>query len=64
MNSVFTALCGLVNFTPPWIMLGVFGAIILLVVFIIALKGVKRKFFRVLIYILVGLIPTAYIVKL
>ncbi len=61
MNSVFTALCGLVNFTPPWIMLGVFGAIILLVVFIIALKGVKRKFFRVLIYILVGLIPTAYI---
>ena len=64
MNSVFTALCGLVNFMPPWIMLGVFGAIILLVVFIIALKGVKRKFFRVLIYILVGLIPTAYIVYL
>ena len=64
MNSVFTALCGLVNFTPPWIMLGVFGAIILLVIFIIALKGVKRKFFRVLIYILVGLIPTSYIVYL
>ena len=64
MNSVFSALCGTVNFMPPWIMLGVFGAIILLIVFIIALKGVKRKFFRVLIYILAGLIPTSYLVYL
>lgn len=64
MNSVFTALCGTVNFMPPWIMLGVFGAIILLIVLIIALKGVKRKFFRVLIYILAGLIPTSYLVYL
>ena len=64
MNNVISALCGFINFMPPWIMLGVFGAIILLIVFIIALKGVKRKFFRVLIYILVGLIPTSYIVYL
>lgn len=64
MNNVLTALCGIINFMPPWIMLGVFGAIILLIVFIIALKGVKRKFFRVLIYILVGLMPFAYLVYL
>lgn len=64
MNNLVSALCGTVNFMPPWIMLIVFGAIILLIVLIIALKGVKRKFFRVLIYILAGLIPTAYLVYL
>ena len=59
MNNVIAALCGTVNFMPPWIMLGVFGAIILLIAIIIALKGVKRKFFRVLVYVLAGLIPTS-----
>ena len=64
MNNVIAALCGTVNFMPPWIMLGVFGAIILLIAIIIALKGVKRKFFRVLVYVLAGLIPTSYLVYL
>jgi len=42
MNNVISALCGTVNFMPPWIMLGVFGAIILLIVLFIAFKGIKR----------------------
>ncbi len=42
MNNVISALCGTVNFMPPWIMLGVFGAIILLIVLFIVFKGIKR----------------------
>ena len=64
MNNLASALCGFMNFTPPWIMLGVFGAIILLVILILALKGYKRVFFRVLVYMLVGLIPFSYLVYL
>ena len=56
MNSVFTALCGAINFMPPWIMLGVFGAIILLIVLILAFKGGKKLFLRLLIYTFVALI--------
>ncbi|MDE6667026.1 MAG: hypothetical protein K2K38_01605 [Clostridia bacterium] len=61
MNNLVSALCGIVNFMPPWIMLGVFGAIILLIVLILAFKGFKRVFFRILIYIFVGGMVFSYL---
>lgn len=62
MNSVITALCGAISFMPPWIMLGVFGAIILLIVLFIAFKGFKRG----VKFIILGLIlmAAAYLVYL
>ena len=61
MNNVISALCGVINFMPPWIMLGVFGAIILLIVLILALRGYKRAFFRVLICIFLYLMVFSYL---
>ena len=41
-NPVISLINGAVNFVPPWIMLAVFGAIILFIIIFILFKGFKR----------------------
>lgn len=52
MNTLYTALCGSVNLLPLWIMLAVFGAIVLLMIINAIKHGIRYALFK---YLLIAL---------
>lgn len=52
MNTFYTALCGAMNLLPLWIMLAVFGAIVLLIIINAIKHGIRHALFK---YVLITL---------